>query len=526
MDEIKAIILDFDGNLYNNVIAMKAATADALKKYEVDYDAEKALTETTRLIEKIKSSALSKILLRAWELLGEVKYLEGRKFLERAEIVFYAYTIYKDYTKECTLFTGVPELLREAKKQFKLAIVTSGSRVDTIEILKQFEIDQYFDVIISADDVENTKPHPEGIQKILEQFNLAPNEAVYVGDLPLDIKAGKNAEVQTIAVATGLVPKGDLEAEMPFKIVRHVTEISTIIPGLSPIEVDIEADFKKEIKERREYVPKGEEEGVSFTKMLKAITIDDLKDLLKQPLEFLRNKLNKFLEESGTTNLDEALTVFEGVEEDLLRVLGLITIHALNERLNDVLLKMLQTEYGAYLGQLNFELIEQTTKTVFPTAFFDEIRDTIVTITHDMLPENVFKGLASMNSYDFISYIFEGAKLAMIDLGMQPFELREFIGDKFTDDEMGMIEFLWELVKTIFSVTLNVLAIPMKLTLKQSTPILKDAIIVTLESVSRILETVDTNIFQKSEKFGKLGEILQKVIPRTSEPDENPPPPE
>ncbi|MHA1649577.1 MAG: HAD family hydrolase [Candidatus Helarchaeota archaeon] len=521
MDEIKAIILDFDGILYNNITAMKAATEDALKRYEVSYDAEKALTETTRLIEKIRSSALSKIILNAWELLKEVEYLEGRKFLEKAEIVFYAYTLYKDYTKECTLFSGVPTLLQDAKSRYKIAIVTSGSRADTKELLKEFNIFQYVDAFISADDVESTKPDPEGILKILDELQIDPKQAIYIGDLPLDIKAGKNAGVKTVAVATGLVPKVELEKEMPDTIIRHITEITKIIPGLSPIEVDIEADLTKEIKERREFVPISEEARPSFRDRLKSITIDDVKELLKHPLDFLREILNKYLEEIGTTNLQDALTVFEGVEEDLLRVLGLVTIHAVNERLDDVLFKLFQTEYGAYLGHLNYEFIEQTTLTVLPDTLFAEIRDTLITITKDILPETVFNNLSAMAPYDFMKYIFEGIKLGMTDLGMQPFEIREFIGDKFTDDEMGVIEFIWELIRTIFSVTLNILAIPMKLTLKQSTPILKDAIQVTLESYSRIFDTINTNIFEKSEKFGRFGEILQKIFPKSQEPDEN-----
>ncbi len=521
MGEIKAIIFDFDGTLYNNIMAMKAATSDALKRYEVDYNAEVALTETTRLIEKIRSSALSKILLRAWELLGDVEYLKGRKFLEKAAIVFYAYTLYKDYTKECTLFAGVSELLKDAKKRYKIAIVTSGSRADTKDLLTEFNILQYVDAFISADDVTATKPDPEGLQKILTELQVTPNEAVYIGDLPLDIKAGKNAGVQTIAITTGLVPKSDLEAEKPDKIVRHVTEISTLIPGLSKIQVNIEADLTKQIKERREFVAASAEKKVSFTDRLKSITVDDLKALLKQPPEFIRTKLNEYLEELGTTNLQDALTVFEGVEEDLLRVLGLISLHALNERLDDVLLKLFKTEYGGYLGHLNFEFMEQTVKTVLPDILFAELRDILVTITKDILPENVYNRLASMDPYAFINHIFEGARLALNDLGMQPFELREFIGDKFSDDEMNVIEFLWELVKTLFSVTLNMLAIPMKLAIKQSTPILKDAIQVTLESYSRIFETFNTNILEKSEKFGKLGEIIRKIFPKPPEPDEN-----
>ncbi|MHA1267285.1 MAG: HAD family hydrolase [Candidatus Helarchaeota archaeon] len=523
MDEIKAIIFDFDGTLYNNIIAMKAATEDALKRYEVEYDAEKALVETTRLIEKIRSSALSKILLKAWELLKDVEYLEGRKFLEKAEIVFYAYTLYKDYSKECELFSGVPELLKNLKPTYKIAIVTSGSRSDTTELLKQFGIFQYIDAFISADDVENTKPHPEGIQTILKELGVSPSETLYAGDLPLDIKAGKNAGLkEIIAVSTGLVPRSDLELENPSQIIRHVTELSNLLPNMTAISVDIDADFSKTITERREFVPISEETRPSVTDRFKSLTIEELKELLNQPYEFLAKLLNKYLEEMGTTNLQESLTVFEGVEEDLLRVVGLIGLHALNERLEDVLYKIFQTEYGAYLGYLNYQFMEQSILTLLPDEFFDELRVMLITITKDLLPEAVYTRLAKMPPYDFIKYILEGVELAMEDLGMQPFEIREFIGDQFPEDEMGVIEFIWELIKTIFTIMLNALSIPMKLTIKQSTPLIRDAIRLSLDSLSRSIDTINTNILEKTEKFGKLGEILDKILSKEKniEPEE------
>jgi pyrophosphatase PpaX len=58
----------------------------------------------------------------------------------------------------------------------------------------------FFDVIVTGDDVEHPKPHPEGINKVLKNLNVSHKEAVFLGDSDADIMAGKQANVHTIGV--------------------------------------------------------------------------------------------------------------------------------------------------------------------------------------------------------------------------------------------------------------------------------------------------------------------------------------
>ena len=57
-----------------------------------------------------------------------------------------------------------------------------------------------FDVIVTGDDVDIPKPHPEGINKALAQLNIESSEAIFLGDSDADILAGKQANVHTIGV--------------------------------------------------------------------------------------------------------------------------------------------------------------------------------------------------------------------------------------------------------------------------------------------------------------------------------------
>lgn len=112
---------------------------------------------------------------------------------------------YKKYTEKHEEFVqenGAMNLLLKFLKEegYKLGIVTGKARRSLLISLKSLQMNDLFDVIITGDDVENPKPHPEGLIKALAQLNIKNTEAVFLGDSDADILAGKQANVHTIAV--------------------------------------------------------------------------------------------------------------------------------------------------------------------------------------------------------------------------------------------------------------------------------------------------------------------------------------
>jgi pyrophosphatase PpaX len=102
------------------------------------------------------------------------------------------------------LFPSTIEVL-EALKQSgrKIAAITTRSNVTSIRSLEITGVVKYFDIIISAEDVENHKPHPEPLFKALDFLNIETPEAMMVGDTAADIMAGKNAGTKTVAALYG-----------------------------------------------------------------------------------------------------------------------------------------------------------------------------------------------------------------------------------------------------------------------------------------------------------------------------------
>ncbi len=95
----------------------------------------------------------------------------------------------------------ITDLLLYLKEQkYQLGVVTGKARRSLLISLEELSMNHLFDVIITGDDVNLPKPHPEGINKALKKLNLKNMEAVFLGDSEADIVAGKEANVPTFGV--------------------------------------------------------------------------------------------------------------------------------------------------------------------------------------------------------------------------------------------------------------------------------------------------------------------------------------
>ena len=104
------------------------------------------------------------------------------------------------FARNIKIFDGSLLTLDKLKGEYKLGLVTSTPRVLVEVVLEHSDMIKYFDAIIALEDAKNPKPAPDGILKACELLKVKPSEAVYVGDLPVDVEAGKAAGVKTIAI--------------------------------------------------------------------------------------------------------------------------------------------------------------------------------------------------------------------------------------------------------------------------------------------------------------------------------------
>jgi len=99
------------------------------------------------------------------------------------------------------LHPGMDEILRFLKERELLLAVFTGKGSHSTEItLQELGIRQYFDIIVTGQDVVNHKPSSEGIRKVMDRFNLSPGEVLMIGDAVADVKAAHEAGIPVAAV--------------------------------------------------------------------------------------------------------------------------------------------------------------------------------------------------------------------------------------------------------------------------------------------------------------------------------------
>ena len=93
-----------------------------------------------------------------------------------------------------------------------LGLVTADSRPSTLTIMKELEIMDYFDFVACGDDSRPEKPDPAAVEEFCRKFELEPEEVMFVGDTPTDMKTARNAGVGlAVGVLCGVGTRADLE---------------------------------------------------------------------------------------------------------------------------------------------------------------------------------------------------------------------------------------------------------------------------------------------------------------------------
>jgi len=116
-------------------------------------------------------------------------------------------------------FPHVAEVLGNLRDSgIRLGVVTTKIRLTTEKGLKFVGIHDLMDAIVTIDDVVNPKPHPEPVQRAMEQLGAKPEETLMVGDSTVDIESANAAGAISVGVAWSL--KG--EAKLRDAGARHV----------------------------------------------------------------------------------------------------------------------------------------------------------------------------------------------------------------------------------------------------------------------------------------------------------------
>jgi|LGOV01.1.fsa_nt_gb pyrophosphatase PpaX len=207
---IKGIIFDFDGTIVDtNELIIKC------------------LLLTAKNISNIELSKKDLEIIYGRTLNEQMKIIDKTKSIELAN--YYKKMYFELMDNETFLFKGIKELIINLyNMDIKLAILTNKTTKGVNHGLEMFELEDYFDEIISMDDVSLGKPNNEGLTKLLSKLNLKNDEVIIVGDSEHDIEVGINNDIISIMVAWSFLSADKFKIKPSF-IINKPNEIINYI---------------------------------------------------------------------------------------------------------------------------------------------------------------------------------------------------------------------------------------------------------------------------------------------------------
>ena len=130
---------------------------------------------------------------------------------------------------------GVMEFLTELKdkqasdsSELKLAILTNKPLSPTQQILEHLQLDSYFFQVIGGDSFATKKPDPVGLNHIIEQAQVDPEQVLMVGDGLPDMLVARAAGVDSVAILEGIGSEKQLLEAGPTYSIRRFQDISKL----------------------------------------------------------------------------------------------------------------------------------------------------------------------------------------------------------------------------------------------------------------------------------------------------------
>lgn len=209
--QYKAVIFDFDYTLGDSTNGIIASANYALEKMGYKKAEREAIRKTIGLSLPETYVALT----------GDKKPEKGEEF--RSYFVEKADEIMTDNSE---LYPDAKKVLEFLKQNgIKVAVVTTKFDYRIEGILEKCHAKEYVEMIVGGNNVANPKPDPEGVLKVLKEWNLDKSEVLYVGDSLVDAKTAEHAGVPFAGVTTGTTTIEDFRDYDNVGIFQNLSEL-------------------------------------------------------------------------------------------------------------------------------------------------------------------------------------------------------------------------------------------------------------------------------------------------------------
>jgi HAD superfamily hydrolase (TIGR01509 family) len=192
-----ALLFDLDGTLAETDPLHLPTWVDVLKPYGVEVDEE-------FYRESISGRNTNEIIR---SLLPDLTDEENRSIGNAKEASF------RERAAELEPLPGLVDLVERGRRLgMKIALVTNAPEENVEAILLALQLQDFFDAVVLADEVEAVKPHPAPYKAALKKTGVPPERALAFEDSVSGISSSVAAGIPTVGITSSQAPEKLLES--------------------------------------------------------------------------------------------------------------------------------------------------------------------------------------------------------------------------------------------------------------------------------------------------------------------------
>ncbi|MFW9781954.1 MAG: hypothetical protein ACFFFB_06690 [Candidatus Heimdallarchaeota archaeon] len=255
-------------------------------------------------------------------------------------------------------------------------------------------------------------------------------------------------------------------------------------------------------------------------KLQDVISIDKLEEYLDEPLETIKERVSEIIQDKLNMEPEHFFDYFRNYEDDMIRIIGYLGIHLLNEY-GGLLEKSLKNEWFSKVFGYIFKQLKELTLLFIPLDVIRDYNELLVNFLDGLAPGEMVDNIKQFTGKDTINYLFEGAQMALENLGIEFSELKENVWEELNKErEDGLISAeataadktrerapqVIRIIQEILMIITDILTLPIRVLISESHYGLKTAInsVISEEEglYGSIRERFD-NIFDQIEEIRK-----------------------
>jgi phosphoglycolate phosphatase len=209
----RAVLFDLDGTLVDSYSALTEAVNHARRTHGLE-------DLSSARIREIVGDGVEKLLQRAFER-TEIPRTVVHEFETRYDEVC---------CNESKVLADVEDTLAKLDRLgVQMAVCTNKPTFFSKKILDFLELSHYFRAIVGPDLAGARKPEAKHLLVTLESVDFGPEQALFVGDMPIDVRAARNSGIDVAVVATGSSSREQLNASKPDHFLERFSDLVRIV---------------------------------------------------------------------------------------------------------------------------------------------------------------------------------------------------------------------------------------------------------------------------------------------------------